>query len=334
MNSFVKLLEQQEVSRAKPRQLGQQVTSNINHAPLSYVDQNPMATILEDKHARPCSGAPFFTVTHNASRRPLALQSGPEQPQGDSHVQRLSTVNDEKIADVIVRHDLNDSTTTSTSSAVPVVRTRDHARETDITKGKKLAQETLSQLDQSVWKDSPERRQVVLTKLVSALSDELTLNTQDAALATDTLITNRLQASIQTLKRREVYNTNAGQALIHQVWQSLADPNIGADDPALNEIASRLGASKVSNVQMCFAERKEYGFGYVPPKKQRADALEEWLVAVPSPCAVTAESRRGIDESECYRELACYRRVSVWYSRVRSVLSPIQGVLSPSQGVL
>ena len=84
------------------------------------------------------------------------------------------------------------------------------------------------------------------------------------------------------------------------MWQSLADPNIGADDPALNEIASRLGASKVSNVQMCFAERKEYGFGYVPPKKQRADALEEWssrylpLVLLPPSPGVVSTSQSVI----------------------------------------
>jgi len=290
MNGLLRLQEQQGLLKPKQRRLELEALpapkANSRRSQ-NNIDQNLLvaaAIVLEDQHSTTGSGESSSAAAPNTSvpvRQPSLPGSNPRHSN-------TTTKKDKNFAAANVMHDFFESTNCTEkpiqpSDVSPAPRKRNYLRETDLGKGRDLAQAALSQLDQSVWGASPDRRQVALAKLISDLSTELSSSSQVEAASTETLIANRLQASIQTLKQPQVYNTNAGQALIHQVWQSVADPDLGAEDPALSAIASRLNASKVETVKTCFAERKHHGFGYVPPKKQRSDALEEWLVAVPVP---------------------------------------------------
>lgn len=138
-----------------------------------------------------------------------------------------------------------------------------------------------NELRGSTYRDDHNREEFVRRFLLTLLEDCLSTESSDHApeATLPEVIVERLQATAQALKQPKVFNSDAGRAMLHAFYQGLADPELGRLDPNLQAISKALNAN-LDTVSMCFEERKVHGLGYVPPKKERADKLEEWLVEV------------------------------------------------------
>ena len=215
-------------------------------------------------------------TTDNQSRKPTkesktASRGGlkPTVPPDVAHVVALDVQTTESSSFS------SPSTPSASSMSVPKQQSRDHTKNTDHGLARRLHQEFQAKTGSgTLYEKNEDRKERVRLKLVDLLGDE---SGPSETKPLDTQIVDRLAATAQHFKDRKVYNSNSGREQLHFFWQQFADPSL---DPAEDLLISRLEAGTRSTVTACFSEAKEYGLGYVPPKKTRVDATEEWLIQV------------------------------------------------------
>lgn len=150
----------------------------------------------------------------------------------------------------------------------------------------------LAALERDPWSNNDKRRHTAIAAAASMLQEQLPEVSLPESLDKD--IVDRLAVTLATLRVTEPtsqalsYHSNEGRAFLHQTWQSVADPAKGAQDTQLKAISNRLGGDSAF-VKTCFHERKEHHLGYVPGRKKRWDATEQWLIEVPL-CSIIAWS--------------------------------------------
>jgi hypothetical protein len=144
---------------------------------------------------------------------------------------------------------------------------------------KELVDHVLDKTSKGVFED-PVRRADVRTRVVDGirLADTPEGKSSAADHQTQSAICERLREVIAGIKTKEA-NTTEGRKQKHFLFQALADPHLGSDDPLLPLIAKELGIP-TKTLRTCADERASHPLGYVPPTLAHKGGIEPWVIEV------------------------------------------------------